>query len=91
MIKKFKLYGVYATEVGDKSKPEKEIFRGDKANRKNKPWSSLLSSLLYGSSNQIKYSAVQEHDYFKTIDDFNIGDRTITIIFFDSKDESTTS
>ena len=28
LIKKFKLYGVYATEVGDKSKPEKEIFRG---------------------------------------------------------------
>ncbi len=91
LMKKFKLYGVYATEVVDKSKPEKEIFRGDKANKENKPWSSLPSPLLYGSSNQIKYSAVQEHDYSKTIDDFNVGDRTITKIFFDSKDELTKS
>ena len=72
---------MYATEFDDKSKPEKEIFRGDKANRENKPWSSLMSPLLYGLSNQIKHSAVQEHDYSKTIDDFNIGDRTITKIF----------
>ena len=91
MIKKFKLYGVYAAEVGDTSKPEKQIFRGDKANRENKPWSSLPSPLLFGSSHQIEYSAVQEHDYSKTINDFNIGDRTVTKIFFDSKDELTKS
>ena len=85
LIKKFKLYGIYAIEVGDTSRPEKEIFRGDKANRESKPWSNLPPPLLYGSSHQIKYSAVQEHDYSKNVDDFNLGDRTVTKVFFDSK------
>ena len=60
-----------------KVSPRKKFLEA-KANRKNKPWSSLPSPLLYGLSNQIKYSAIQEHDYSKTIDAFNIGDRTIT-------------
>lgn len=88
-IEKFKLYGLGAIDTIDGRTSGERYFRGGKSHREPEPWFKLNipRPLWYGRKNIIGYSSIQEHDLFKTLDEFKEGDRTTTKIFFDSKDE----
>ena len=88
-IEKFKLYGLGAIDTIDGKTSGERYFRGGKSHREPEPWFKLNipRPLWYGQSNLVGYSSIQEHDLFKTLDEFKEGDRTTTKIFFDSKDE----
>lgn len=87
VIEKFKLYGFGAIDTIDGTTSGERYFRGGKSHREPEPWFDLPRPLWYGQSNLVGYSVIQEHDLFKSLDEFKEGDKTITKIFFDSKDE----
>jgi len=87
VIEKFKLYGFGAIDTIDGTTSEERYFRGGKSHREPEPWFDLPRPLWYGQSNLVGYSVIQEHDLFKSLDEFREGDKTLTKIFFGSKDE----
>ena len=87
VIEKFKLYGFGAIDTIDGTTSEERYFRGGKSHREPEPWFDLPRPLWYGQSNLVGYSVIQEHDLFKSLDAFKEGDKTVTKIFFGSKDE----
>ena len=87
VIEKFKLYGFGAIDTIDGKTSGERYFRGGKSHREPEPWFDLPRPLWYGQSNLVGYSVIQEHDLFKSLDEFREGDKTLTKIFFGSKDE----
>ena len=87
VIEKFKLYGFGAIDTIDGTTSEERYFRGGKSHREPEPWFDLPRPLWYGQSNLVGYSVIQEHDLSKSLDSFKEGDKTVTKIFFGSKDE----
>ncbi|MFL2991428.1 MAG: hypothetical protein ACJZZ7_06190 [Cytophagales bacterium] len=87
VIEKFKLYGFGAIDTIDGTTSGERYFRGGKSHREPEPWFDLPRPLWYGQSNLVGYSVIQEHDLFKSLDEFKEGDKTVTKIFFGSKDE----
>ena len=87
VIEKFKLYGFGAIDTIDGKTSGERYFRGGKSHREPEPWFDLPRPLWYGQSNLVGYSVIQEHDLFKSLDAFKEGDKTVTKIFFGSKDE----
>ena len=87
VIEKFKLYGFGAIDTIDGKTSEEKYFRGGKSHREPEPWFDLPRPLWYGQSNLVGYSVIQEHDLSKSLDEFKEGDKTVTKIFFGSKDE----
>ena len=87
VIEKFKLYGFGAIDTIDGTTSGERYFRGGKSHREPEPWFDLPRPLWYGQSNLVGYSVIQEHDLFKSLDEFKEGDKTLSKIFFGSKDE----
>ena len=87
VIEKFKLYGFSAIDTIDGTTSGERYFRGGKSHREPEPWFDLPRPLWYGQSNLVGYSVIQEHDLSKSLDEFKEGDKTVTKIFFGSKDE----
>ena len=87
VIEKFKLYGFNAIDTIDRTTSGEKYFRGGKSHREPEPWFDLPRPLWYGQSNLVGYSVIQEHDLSKSLDEFKEGDKTVTKIFFGSKDE----
>ena len=87
VIEKFKLYGFGAIDTIDGTTSGERYFRGGKSHREPESWFDLPRPLWYGQSNLVGYSVIQEHDLFKSLDEFKEGDKTLTKIFFGSKDE----
>ena len=87
VIEKFKLYGFGAIDTIDGKTSGERYFRGGKSHREPEPWFDLPRPLWYGQSNLVGYSVIQEHDLSKSLDSFKEGDKTVTKIFFGSKDE----
>ena len=87
VIEKFKMYGFGAIDTIDGKTSGEKYFRGGKSHREPEPWFDLPRPLWYGQSNLVGYSVIQEHDLFKSLDEFKEGDKTLTKIFFGSKDE----
>ena len=87
VIEKFKLYGFGAIDTIDGTTSGERYFRGGKSHREPEPWFDLPRPLWYGQSNLVGYSVIQEHDLSKSLDEFKEGDKTVTKIFFGSKDE----
>ena len=87
VIEKFKLYGFGAIDTIDGKTSGEKYFRGGKSHREPEPWFDLPRPLWYGQSNLVGYSVIQEHDLSKSLDEFKEGDKTVTKIFFGSKDE----
>ena len=87
VIEKFKLYGFGAIDTIDGTTSGERYYRGGKSHREPEPWFDLPRPLWYGQSNLVGYSVIQEHDLSKSLDEFKEGDKTVTKIFFDSKDE----
>ena len=87
VIEKFKLYGFGAIDTIDGTTSGERYFRGGKSHREPEPWFDLPRPLWYGQSNLVGYSVIQEHDLYKSLDEFKEGDKTVTKIFFGSKDE----
>ena len=87
VIEKFKLYGFGAIDTIDGTTSGERYFRGGKSHREPESWFDLPRPLWYGQSNLVGYSIIQEHDLFKSLDEFKEGDKTLTKIFFGSKDE----
>ena len=87
VIEKFKLYGFSAIDTIDGKTSGEKYFRGGKSHREPEPWFDLPRPLWYGQSNLVGYSVIQEHDLSKSLDEFKEGDKTVTKIFFGSKDE----
>ena len=87
VIEKFKLYGFGAIDTIDGKTSGERYFRGGKSHREPESWFDLPRPLWYGQSNLVGYSVIQEHDLFKSLDAFKEGDKTVTKIFFGSKDE----
>ena len=87
LIEKFKLYGFNAIDTIDGKTSGERYFRGGKSHREREPWFNLPRPFWYGQSNLVGYSVIQEHDLFKSLDAFKEGDKTVTKIFFGTKDE----
>jgi hypothetical protein len=87
LIEKFKLYGFNAIDTIDGKTSGERYFRGGKSHREREPWFNLPRPFWYGQSNMVGYSVIQEHDLSKSLDEFKEGDKTVTKIFFGSKDE----
>ena len=87
VIEKFKLYGFGAIDTIDGTTSGERYFRGGKSHREPEPWFDLPRPLWYGQSNLVGYSVIQEHDLYKSLDEFKEGDKTVTKIFFGSKDK----
>ncbi len=87
VIEEFKLYGFGAIDTIDGKTSGEKYFRGGKSHREPEPWFDLPRPLWYGQSNLVGYSVIQEHDLSKSLDEFKEGDKTVTKIFFGSKDE----
>ena len=87
VIEEFKLYGFGAIDTIDGKTSGERYFRGGKSHREPEPWFDLPRPLWYGQSNLVGYSVIQEHDLSKSLDEFKEGDKTVTKIFFGSKDE----
>ena len=87
VIEKFKLYGFGAIDTIDGTTSGERYFRGGKSHREPEPWFDLPRPLWYGQSNLVGYSIIQEHNLYKSLDEFKEGDKTVTKIFFGSKDE----
>ena len=87
VIEEFKLYGFGAIDTIDGKTSGEKYFRGGKSHREPEPWFDLPRPLWYGQSNLVGYSVIQEHDLSKSLDEFKEGDKTVTKIFFGSKDD----